>query len=365
MLVVRPEPDDPFRVLILGDFSGCGAGGRKPLRVDRDNFNQVLRDLGVHIEFALGNGQLGDADLKFESLEDFAPDSIYQRSELFSHLNGQEQPYQYSHDEEPVPAVRTAAAEHLVRLTSGGGLLDAAVARTTALADATDEWQATVERISAKYAMPRDSADKVGAMAERAQRVGMLMNNILHDTRFQALEAAWRGLDFLVRQLDSDTAVHLYIFDCSKERLSASLDESEIFKGNWSAIAGDYVFDRAVLADVLLLRRLAQVAQQADAPFIGECVPSQKEHAKAQAAWQELRKSPEARWLALAMPRFLLRLPYGKDNVTIESFEFEEMLGTPKHLEYLWGNPAFACIYLLGRLFAEQCWDMRQRRTNR
>jgi len=328
--------------------------------VDRDNFDTVLKGLGLNVEFALGNGQLGDADLKFESLEDFEPDSIYQRSELFSHLNGKEQPYDYSHEPEQVPALRTQQAEDLVRLTSRGGLLDAAIARTTALADATDEWQATVDRIAAKYATPRDSADKVRATAERVQRAGMLMNNILHDARFQALEAAWRGLDLLVCHLESDTAVQLYIFDISKERLAAGLDETDVFKGSdWSAIAGNYAFDRAVAQDVLLLKRLAKIAHELDAPFIAECVPSQKENAKAEILWQELRKSPEAQWLALAMPRFLLRLPYGKETSTIASFEFEEMPGTPKHFDYLWGNPTFACIYLLGRLFSEQGWDMR------
>ncbi len=359
MPVVRPEPDDPFRVLILGDFSGSGAGGRKPLRVDRDNFDKVLRDLGLHVEIAFGNGQFSDADLKFERLDDFEPDSIYLRSELFSHLNVREQSNEHSQEVEEAPAIRMPSAEDLARLTSRGNLLDAAVEQTTAVASAADEWQATVDRIVARYGTPRESADKARASAERTQRASMLMCSILHDARFQAIEAAWRGLDFLVRHLDSDL-IQLYIFDISKDRLAADLNASDIFKDeSWSVIAGIYAFDRTVVQDVLLLKRLAQIAMNIDAPFIGECVPSQKENAKAAAAWQELRKSPEARWLALAMPRFLLRLPYGKDTSTIESFEFEEMPGAPKHHEYLWGNPAFACIFVLGRLFSDSGWKMR------
>jgi type VI secretion system protein ImpC len=44
------------------------------------------------------------------------------------------------------------------------------------------------------------------------------------------------------------------------------------------------------------------------------------------------------------MPRLLLRQPYGARTSAIESFEFEEMPGLPTHDDYLWGNPALACL---------------------
>jgi type VI secretion system protein ImpC len=56
----------------------------------------------------------------------------------------------------------------------------------------------------------------------------------------------------------------------------------------------------------------------------------------------------------LALPRFLLRLPYGKGTTPVEGFDFEEMTGEPVHSEYLWGNPAFACALVLGQLFEQQ-----------
>lgn len=34
---LRPDPEDPFRILILGNFSGRGAGNGKPIAIDRDN----------------------------------------------------------------------------------------------------------------------------------------------------------------------------------------------------------------------------------------------------------------------------------------------------------------------------------------
>ena len=67
---------------------------------------------------------------------------------------------------------------------------------------------------------------------------------------------------------------------------------------------------------------------------------------------------PEAAHLGLAMPRFLLRQPYGKGSDTIETFEFEEMTGKPEHESYLWGNPAFLCGQLIADAFAAQDPDM-------
>jgi type VI secretion system protein ImpC len=73
----------------------------------------------------------------------------------------------------------------------------------------------------------------------------------------------------------------------------------------------------------------------------------------------ELRRSPEAAYVGLALPRFLLRLPYGREGERLEAFEFEELPDGGSHDAYLWGNPAFGCAYLLGRAFSEHGWGFR------
>jgi type VI secretion system protein ImpC len=74
--------------------------------------------------------------------------------------------------------------------------------------------------------------------------------------------------------------------------------------------------------------------------------------------WNQLRDLSEADWIGLAMPRFLLRQPYGKADDPIDSFPFEELPGIPPHEAYLWGNPALLCGQLLLSSFLEQGWDM-------
>src|SRR5260221_13265479 len=57
-------------------------------------------------------------------------------------------------------------------------------------------------------------------------------------------------------------------------------------------------------------------------------------------AWEMLRSMPQASYLGLALPRFLLRLPYGKNTDPIDAFAFEELPEGSAHEGYLWGNPA-------------------------
>jgi type VI secretion system protein ImpC len=59
------------------------------------------------------------------------------------------------------------------------------------------------------------------------------------------------------------------------------------------------------------------------------------------------------------MPRFLLRLPFGRDTDAAETFDFEEMGDVPVHAHYLWGNPAFAGACLLAQSFSRTGWEMK------
>jgi len=66
-----------------------------------------------------------------------------------------------------------------------------------------------------------------------------------------------------------------------------------------------------------------------------------------------LRKSPAARSIELALPRFMLRRPYGKKSNPVENFRFEEMPPRPAHETYLWGNPALICAEIISRGWLE------------
>jgi type VI secretion system protein ImpC len=366
------EADAPLRILVMGDFSGLATG--KLLRVDRDNFEKILSDFAPQIELTLGSGQLGYADLAFRSLSDFEPDTIYRQSDLFSALRDHQGQALYAEPEEnQAHAPLKPTPEQIQRLTSPGGLLDAVIEKSSSSSAAApapkrvDEFQSMVERIVAPYSAPAENAQSQRAAAEHQQRLSLLMAHILHDEQFQALEAAWRGLDLLVRGLDTDERIHLYLFDLSKEklatelRITADIRATSVYRTlteespeRWGLLAGNLSFDRDMISDVELLERIGMLARSLGTPFIAEWLTSRQENSKAQAAWQALRKSSSAGYLGLALPRFLLRLPYGKETAPVEAFAFEEMPAEPVHTHYLWGNPAFACALVLGQLFEQE-----------
>jgi type VI secretion system protein ImpC len=143
----------------------------------------------------------------------------------------------------------------------------------------------------------------------------------------------------------------------------------------WALLAGNYTFDQSP-EDMQLLGRMAAVARHAGAPFLAAASPRilgcdslaetpeprkwrRDSKPNGADAWDALRRLPQASWLGLALPRFLLRLPYGKNTESIEQFSFEEFPGAPRHEGYLWGNPALACAYLLGEAFSESGWNLR------
>ncbi len=363
----RPQPwpveaasDDPFRILILGDFSGSDSrpplASRVPQQIDRDNFDETLTRLGVQV--ALRFSPDAAVRLNFRELADFDPDSIFDRCELF-------------HGAVPIPSteptgrpsVRAETGEENGSLESdaarivSGSLLDDIVAGAdvTARGKPKDDLQSLVERVVAPHLERYSPEDR----SNRDRAHSVLMRAVLHDPQFQALEAAWRALDMLTRGLDTDGALSIYILDVTKDELNRGLGDLAprlATREPWAVIACNFVFDRSA-GDVSLLRRMGELAVRAGAPVIAESEPPDEDSGSPE--WRALRASPEARWLGLVLPRFLARVPYGKATYSIQKFAFEEVDGAPQHRDFLWANPAFACALLLGRSFEEYGWKFR------
>lgn len=415
----RPSPETPFRIAILGDFSGRANRGiseaktidkRRAALVDRDNFDEVLSRSAAEIQLAIGDGSL---HLRFSELEDFHPDRIFEHLEAFGKLRdlrarlqdpstfreaadelGLRPPSSVSEPRRPdtLPEVAPNAA----RLASGS-LLDEMIEQTESRAAEDryrrkpDEVREFAQRVAAKHLVSTPDARQPEILSVMDRGIGALMSAVLHNRDFQALEAIWRATFFLVRQLETGSQLKLYLIDVSKEELAADLqaatdlrdtgtyrllvEQSVGTQGSepWAIIVGNYSFGPGK-EDAEVLSRLAGIAHRAGAPFLAEAgarllgcsslasTPHPREWKMPQelaGGWAELRRRPEADFVGLALPRFLLRLPYGKKTLPLESFAFEEFPEAPGHEDYLWGNPAFAVALLLAQSFSEAGWEMR------
>jgi len=343
--------DRPFRILLAGDFSG--RSWRKdsprsftPIPVDRDNFEEVFEDLRVSLNL---HGQ----NLSFREIEDFHPDRIFETVPVFRDLDR-------FLDQAAPPAPSGTAAPR--GSDASAGLLDQIVAeqgeipRTRISVEDAGDLPSFIRRILAGHVTPREDPALRKRTSQRQALATEIMRGILHDPRFQAIEAAWRALLMLIRGLDTDRNLKLYVLDVTLPELVEHRDaiQAELAKkDSWGLIAGNYSFGQTEL-HVQVLRRIGGMASALHAPFIAEAEPPSEN--ATDPAWIELRRSPEARWIGLALPRFLLRLPYGKSTIPTEAFAFEEMPESD-HAAYLWGNPAFACAYLLGESFLSSGWE--------
>lgn len=175
--------------------------------------------------------------------------------------------------------------------------------------------------------------------------LGERMRGLLHNPHFQAVEAAWRGLDFVIRSdTGGDSGVRLRIAHVPKAEAARDLRDGRmqalLSARKWRAVIGLYAFGPDAV-DIEFLGRMARLAARTGAPFIAEGSLDMGD------LWEQVRAIPEASYLGLALPRFLLRLPYGARTNAIESFPFEEMPAAPVHAHFLWGNPALAFLTLL------------------
>lgn len=214
------------------------------------------------------------------------------------------------------------------------------------------------------------------------------LNEIMHHPDLQKLEGSWRGLHYLVQNSETGTQLRIKVLNASKSDLlkdlerASEFDQSGLFKKAYEdeygmfmgepfgALIGDYEFSNHP-QDMALLERVSNVAAAAHAPFISAAsskmfgLESFTELNKPRdlskifdtveyARWKSFRDSEDSRYVALTMPRVLGRLPYGKDTVPVEAFDFEEVTGD--HERYLWSNAAYSYGARLTDAFAKYGW---------
>jgi type VI secretion system protein ImpC len=344
--VRRIAPESPFRILVAGDFSGGAGRNRRPIPVDRDNFDEVLSLLGPELRLPVGGQEVA---LRFRELDDFHPDWIVR------HLP---EPQAQPQRPEP-PAAPPISGAELLRQMMGEAAAPAAAAAPQ------NDWNRMIDELVAPHTVPKPDPSEAVRTAQRDAARTVQMRALLHHPKFQALEAAWRGLFFLIRRLETGEDLKISLIDLPQRDLAGpagliDLERAVITDGTgtpggepWAVIAGLYDFGPD---DEPALTRIAAVARGAGAPFIAGLAAGVVGLTR---VFSDLRQSTDARWVGLALPRFLLRLPYGKATDSTESFAFEEMPSPPEHERYLWGHPAVACAYLLGEAFAQYGWSMR------
>lgn len=398
----RVEDDDPFRILVLADLGGGAMPltQRKPLRIDIDNFDGIFARIAPRLQLNV-DGAL--VEMAFSSLDDFHPDRLFARLAPFvalRQLRGQlADPAQFRNaaaalgaptapSAAPQAGASEADAGDIERLLGRKPSAPATPAASVAAAVDVASW---MRGIVAPHVVPDIAGEQAQLIAAVDAAIAEQMRRVLHHPAFQALEGNWRGIDRLVRELELDETLQLFLLDAPRDALAqevahhaADLTQSALHHHlcgpltqppdgkPWSLLVSDLAIG-ADLDDLRLVAALGAMAGRAGAPLLAGAEPSligcadvgqlaqpkqwQVTDADAAAFWAALRQSPVAPWVGIALPRVLARLPYGTDTDPVSAFAFEE-LAVREHEAYLWGNPAFALALLAGQAFMEGGWNM-------
>jgi len=229
-------------------------------------------------------------------------------------------------------------------------------------------------------------------IADIDKLISMQLNEVLHNPEFQKLEGSWRGLSYLIHQSETGERMKIRVMNVTKKDLlkdmekASEFDQSTLFKKvyeeefgmyggeSYGAMIGDYEFSNHP-QDVSLLEKISEVAASSHTPFISAADPrlfgwdsftelqnprdmamnfKSVEYAK----WKSFRESEDSRYVALALPHILMRLPYGEANVPVETFNYEEDVTGKDHSKYLWGNAAYALGARITDAFSKHGWTV-------
>ncbi len=392
-----------FRLAVLGDFSaranrgevevGDALAGRKPLPLEIDNLEDVMGRLDVKLQLDVG-GDDGTIEVDIPSIDSLHPDELYDRLEVFSQLSGLRRRLTNSatfakaakevqawlgvaaprKQKRRKPRPRGAVLAADCKLSDFARLLE----RSPAEREATPIDQLLKQVVGPHVVAAKDpKQDALVAAVDAA--IAETMRRVLHHPDFQATEALWRSLDLLLRNLETGSNLKVVLYDITAEELAAdlsateSLEETGLYKllvekpaqdaqqGPLSAIVANFTFEKTP-PHAELLGRIAKIAAAAGAPFIANISaqvlekrkPGEEEHPLVTESWKGLKALPEAAYLALTAPRFMLRNPYGRKSDPIDRFTFEEFTPQDGLKGMLWGNGSILAGMLLGQTFSKQ-----------
>ena len=309
-----PTASTPFRIAVLGDFSGRGnhsapkekgridleeLRSRKGIRIDVDDFDEAIAALTPHASIRHGKETI---DVAFAAIDDFDAEEIILRT----------------------PRFRSVASADRAALL-------AAILHDPGFRALERTWRG------------------VDWLRRKAIRQGQRVDIVLHDVTEAELTAAVNDVEDL-----AESPLHAWLVERSV-KLNAGQP--------WGVVVGLHGTEMTAAA-ARVLTRIGQIVRRAGAPYLTEIrapvweksFDPGEEHAE---AWQTLRRDPVAANIGLAAPGFLVRLPYGAKGKTAGSFPFEESTAGGDKAHLLFASPALGCAALLALAFAKQGWALR------
>lgn len=219
------------------------------------------------------------------------------------------------------------------------------------------------------------------------------VNEVLHAPEFQRLESTWCSIDDLIKNTNFRANIKIDLFDADKEEIaedfecnSSDMTGSALFKKVYTeeydqyggepygSIIGLYEFKHTP-KDIEWLKNMSKLAAASHSPFTASVGPQffgcntaeelsnikdlegLMKHPK-YGGWNAFRETDEAAYIALTLPRYMVRLPYDPVNNPAGNIlrSFKEDTSGHDNKGYLWGNASMLFARNLVRAFENTGW---------
>jgi type VI secretion system protein ImpC len=403
--VLKRPPGKAFRIAILGDFSGRANRGeldgaksiaaRKPIKIEFDSIDDDLEEMAPRLRLPIAGGK-SSVEIEFSSLDSFDADELFERVSLLDDVQGLGRRFERAWDKalalcrgwpEPDEPEDMSHASRAVVIPRADSLseLKSPDAQATVPDDAQ---QLSGDALLAALCAPAmhgpvndEKPAKKTVLAAAGECTNAAARSFMHHPDFQALEGTWRELDWLLRRVEKGNQVKVVLIDLSAEEFAADLSTDDDLQTTglykllvektaeganpepWSLVVGRYEFDYC-RGHAELLGRMSRICERLNAPFLSAISPrlldeefKPRKDEELLAVWNQLRELTSSAYVGLALPGFLLRMPYGKSGRSCEKFDFEEFDRANNPGCFLWGNPALFCgALLVGGFLKEGKW---------
>jgi len=388
--------DDAFCIAVLGDFlgdrswfPGMAEVTWEPRRATADTI-LTLAGLRPRIQVTVGDGDESEEteEVEFSRMENFEPWDLFQRLSLFAPYRDAREAAKHGPFESDLPQdgppVGGGGITPGLETDEGSALLDMILDQPPPPEEGalprTQEELASFVREVVRPHLVRPDADAPTRVAAVDEEASLRMSALIHSETFQRLEGLWRSMVVLLSKIDTIGKVRVYLVHLPKEELEQDLleggdplrsrlhhllsaPELGVPGRRWAVVAGAYGFQFGH-NDFSLLGRIAQVAKAADVPWISSVHPAAVGDEGLRGGtsavgfhdppegWTRLREKPEAAWLGLTYPRFLVREPFGSSARGSKVFNFRERATSQG--DFLWGDGAIVCAALLAQGFVAE-----------
>jgi len=387
----------PFHILLIGNFRGTAKrdAASKPVFVDRDNVFELPEELGIRLDGILAS-QTGDRqDIEFAELEDFEPDQLFEKLQIFEQLRALRRrlknPKHFDKAAAEVLSWAEAAEEPPQQVAASNSttsdaeavtvdqLFDNILEQSPTTSDSpveSGDWKKFIQGVVAESDVQRVDPRVDDLVATVDLAIQKTMRMLLNGKLFQQLERNWRGLDFLTRQVETHSKLKFYVLDISEEQFQQLLSD-ENWQQSWLAetitkpaktpgatawgLVGCLFPFSASPDDSKIAARLAELSASGGAATAIELAGEKSKWIGADEdsleAWSSLSRLRSAGGITGLWPRFQIRVPYGKKYRPTEQIDFEEM---PKDGSgrLAWASPVWLATAALAQQYNESGWGM-------